>query len=84
VKLTAQVYLMLSRLGHIWFFSATARLMQLSWPKGVEIRRRPCTVRAGDRYKVRCYKEEVSIALVLVLNIMPLAVIYAVACIYSK
>ena len=41
-------------------------------------------VRVGDRYKVRHYKEEVSIALVLVLDVMPLAIIYAVAYIYSK
>ena len=38
----------------------------------------------GDGYEVRCYKGEVLIALVLVLNIMPLAVIYAVACVYSR
>ena len=38
----------------------------------------------GDRYKIRHYKEEVLIALVLVLNIMPLAVIYVVIYIYSK
>ena len=41
-------------------------------------------VRVGDRYKVRHYKREVLIALVSVLNIMPLAIIYIVACIYSK
>ena len=41
-------------------------------------------VRAGDRCKIRHYKGEVSIALVLVLDIMPLAVIYTVACVYSK
>ena len=38
----------------------------------------------GDRCKVKHYKGEVLIALVLVLNIMPLAVIYIVACAYSK
>ena len=38
----------------------------------------------GDRYKVRYYKGEVSIALVLVLNVMPLAVIYIVVYVYSK
>ena len=41
-------------------------------------------VRAGDRYKVKCYKGEVSIALVSVLDIMPLAIIYAVACMYNR
>ena len=61
-----------------------ARLAWLSWPRGAETRRRPCMVRVGDRYKVRCCEREVSIALVLVLDIMPLAVIYAVTCVYSK
>ena len=41
-------------------------------------------VRVGDRYKVRRYKGEVLIALVSVLDIMPLAIIYAVVCVYSK
>ena len=41
-------------------------------------------VRAEDGYKVRYYKGEVSITLVSVLNIMPLAVIYAVTYTYSK
>ena len=58
--------------------------MRLSRPRGVEMRRRPCTVRVGDRYKVKCYKGEVLIALVLVLDIMPLAVIYTVVCVYNK
>jgi hypothetical protein len=75
---------MSSRLGHIWFSSAIARLAQLSWPRGAEMRWRPCIVRAEDRYKVRCYKGEVLITLVLVLDVMPLAVIYIVAYIYSK
>ena len=44
----------------------------------------PCIVCAGDRYKVRCYKGEVLIALILVLDVMPLAVIYAVTYIYSR
>ena len=48
------------------------------------MRRRPYTVRVGDRYKVRYYKGEVSIALVLVLDVMPLAIIYAVVYIYNK
>ena len=61
-----------------------ARLARLGWPRGVEIRRRPCTVCAGDRCKVKYYEGEVSIALVLVLDIMLLAIIYAVACVYSK
>ena len=38
----------------------------------------------GDRYKVKHYKGKVLITLVLVLNIMPLAVIYIVAYMYSK
>ena len=75
---------MLSRLGRVWFSGAIARLARLSWPGGVEMRRRPCTVRAGDRYEVRHCEGEVSIALVLVLDIMPLAIIYIVACVYSK
>ena len=75
---------MLFRLGHIWFSSATARLARLGRPRGAEIRRRPCTVCMGDRCKVKYYKEEVLIALVLVLDIMPLAVIYVVAYTYSR
>ena len=61
-----------------------ARLARLGWPRGAETRQRPCTVRAGDGYKVRRCKGEVSIALVSVLDIMPLAVIHVVACVYSK
>ena len=38
----------------------------------------------GDGCEVRCCEREVLIALVSVLDIMPLAVIYAVACVYSK
>ena len=75
---------MLSRLGRVWFSSAIAKLARLSRPREIKIRRRPYTVRAGDRYKVRYYKGEVLITLVLVLNIIPLAVIRAVAYIYSK
>ena len=41
-------------------------------------------VRVGDRYKVRRYKGKVLITLVLVLDIIPLAIIYAVIYIYSK
>ena len=48
------------------------------------MRRRPCIVRVGDKYKVRRCKGEVLIALVLVLDIMPLAVIYVVVYIYSR
>ena len=61
-----------------------AKLAQLSRPRGAEIRWRPCTVRIGDRCKIRYYKGEVSITLVLVLDIMPLAIIYVVMCVYSK
>ena len=82
VKLTAWVYLISSRLGRVWFSSTTAGLARLGRPRGAETRRRPCTVRVGDRYKVKCYKREVLIALVSVLNIMPLAVIYMVIYIY--
>ena len=41
-------------------------------------------VRIGDRYEVKYYKGEVLIALVLILDIIPLAIIYVVACVYSK
>ena len=58
--------------------------MQLSWPKGVETKWQPCTVCVGDRYKVKYCKGEVLIALVLVLNITPLAIIYTVIYIYGK
>ena len=75
---------MSSRLGRVWFSSAITRLAQLSRPRGVEIRQWPCTVRAGDGCEVRRYKGEVSIALVSVLNVILLAVIYVVACVYSK
>ena len=78
------MYLILSRLGRVWFSGATAGLARLSRPRGAEIRRRPYIVRAGDRCKVRHYRGEVLIALVLVLAIMPLAIIYAVAYAYSK
>ena len=61
-----------------------AGLMRLSRPRGAETRQRPCTVRAGDRYKVRHYKGEVLITLISVLDVIPLAIIYAVACIYNK
>ena len=61
-----------------------AKLTQLSLPRGAEIRRRPCMVRAGDRRKVGRYRGEVLIALVSVLAITPLAIIYAVVYIYSK
>ena len=48
------------------------------------MRRWPCTVRVGDRCEVGCYKGEVLIALVSVLDIMPLAIIHTVICVYSK
>ena len=60
-----------------------ARLTRLSQPKGAEIRQQPCTVHVGDKYKVKHYKEEVSIALVSVLDIMPLAIIYIIIYMYS-
>ena len=75
---------MLFKLGCVWFSSVIARLARLSWPKGVEMRWRPCTVRVGDGYEVKYCEGEVLIALVLVLNVMLLAVIYAVVYIYSK
>jgi len=75
---------MLSRLGHVWSSGATARLAQLGWPRGAEIRRRPYTVRAGDGCKVRRYRGEVSIALVLALVITPLAVIRVVTYTYGR
>ena len=61
-----------------------ARLARLGWPRGAETRRRPYIVRAGDGYKVRRYRGEVLIALVLVLAITPLAIIHAVIYTYSK
>ena len=48
------------------------------------MKRRPYIVRAEDRYKIRRYKGEALITLVLVLDIIPLAIIYAVTYIYSK
>ena len=84
MKLTVYMHLILFKLGYIWFSSATARLARLYRPRGAEMRQRPCTVRAGDKYKVKYCEREVSIALVSVLDIMPLAVIYAVAYIYNR
>ena len=78
------MYLILSRLGYVWFSSATARLARLSRPRGAETRRRPCTVHIGDRCEVRHYKGKVLITLVLVLDIMPLAIIHIVIYMYSK
>ena len=75
---------MLSRLKHIWFFSTIARLAQLSRPKGAETRQRPYIVYIGDGCEVKYYKGEVLIALVSVLDIMPLAIIYIVTYVYSK
>ena len=78
------MYLISSRLGRVWFSGATARLARLSWPRGTEIRRWPYMVRAGDGYKVRHYRGEVLIALVLVLAVTPLAIIHAVIYIYGN
>jgi hypothetical protein len=61
-----------------------ARLIWLSRPRGVETRQQPCIVRAGDGYEVRRYKREVSITLISVLDVMPLAIIYVVTYVYSK
>ena len=61
-----------------------AGLARLSRPRGAEIRRQPYTVRAGDGCEVRHCKEEVLITLVLVLDVMPLAIIHAVAYVYGK
>ena len=41
-------------------------------------------VRVEDGYKVKCYKGEVLIALVLVLDVILLAVIYVVIYVYNK
>jgi len=41
-------------------------------------------VRAGDRYKVRRYREKVLIALVLVLAITLLAIIHAITYAYGR
>ena len=59
-------------------------LARLSQPRRAETRQQPYTVRVGDKYKVKCYKREVLITLVLVLDIMPLAIIYMVVYIYNK
>ena len=75
---------MSSRLGRVWFSSIMARLARLSRPRGAEMRQQPCTVRAGDRCEVRHCKGEVLIALVSVLNIIPLAIIRTVIYTYSK
>ena len=75
---------MSSKLGHVWFSSTIARLARLGWPRGAEMRQQPYMVHAGDRYEVGCYKGEVLIALVSVLDITPLAIIYAVAYVYNK
>ena len=75
---------MSSRLGRVWFFNTIARLARLSRPRGAEMRQWPCTVHAGDGCEVRHCKGEILIALVSVLDITPLAIIYAVAYIYSK
>jgi len=48
------------------------------------MRRQPYIVRARDRCKVRHYRGEVLIALVLVLAITPLAIIRTVIYIYSR
>ena len=61
-----------------------ARLARLSWLRGAEMRRQPYIVRTGDGYKVRHYKGEVLITLVLVLDVMLLAIIYIVTYVYSK
>ena len=75
---------MLFRLGYIWFSGTIARLARVSRPRGAEIRQQPCTVRVEDGCKIKYCKGEVLITLVLILNIMPLAIIYAVACVHSK
>ena len=64
-------------------------MLQLGWhgsvgPGGAEIKQRPCTVRVGNGCKVKYYKGEVLIALVSVLDIMLLAIIYIVVCVYGK
>ena len=52
-----------------------AGLARLGRPGGAETRQQPYTARVRDKYKVGCYKREVSITLISVLDIMPLAVI---------
>ena len=71
----AQVYLMSSRLGRIWFSNAIAGLAWLNWPY---------TVCVGDRCKVGRCSGEVLIALVSILAVIFLAVIYAVIYTYGK
>ena len=61
-----------------------AGLVWLGRPRGAETRRWPYMVRAEDGCEVGRCEGEVLITLVLVLNVILLAVIRAVACIYSK
>ena len=60
------------------------RLARLSRPGGAETKWRPYTVHAGDGCEVRRCGGEVSITLVSVLDVMPLAIIHAVIYIYNK
>ena len=75
---------MSSRLGRVWFFGVTAGLTQFGRPKGVGIKRWPCTIRVGNGCEVGRCGGNVSIALVLVLAVTLLAVIHVVAYMYSK
>jgi len=77
------VHLILSRLGRIWLSSATARLAQLSRPRGAEIRQQPYTVRAGDGCKVGRYSGVVSIIRVLIVLWPVLTITRAIVCVYG-
>ena len=81
---TCALPILSSRLGRVWFSGATAGLARLGRPRGEEMRWRPCTVRAGDGCEVGRCEGEVLIALVSILDIIPLAIIHAVVCVYSK
>ena len=78
------MYLILFKLGRVWFSNTITRLIQLYQPREVETRRQPYIIYIGDRCEVRHYKREVLIALVSVLDIIPLAIIYIVVYIYGK
>ena len=63
----AYMFIISSRLGRIWSSpNIMAGLAYLSWLLGAVFKRRPCTKRAGSRYKVGCYSGLVSIIWVLV------------------
>ena len=71
---------MSSRLVHVWLASIGAGLVQLGQLRGADMRRRPCTVRAGSGCELGHCGAKVSIALVSVWAEVTLAVTQAVGC----